>query len=503
MGGPVVTAGPTTPVARYPLGMDMAVVITASPDASGCPGWTCRVQRENPDGTWRDVEEGDGASEAFVDVLRHTVTVPAEGFRVVRLVPPPEATGERAVDVDQTNHCVVVGERVVVKWVRDLSDTEHPAIATLTHLAEVQFLGVPVTHGMLTWRAPSGRQVPCAVATTYLPRARDGWTWGPELLEQRLGARATRGASDAAGLGVMTASLPVLDSWVDDFPARIGRLSAKLHLALAIRSKVLADPLQYAGPETVRAWHAAALRRLEAVEQLARAGEIEDAAHVLQPRLPALRAAVDGLLAIADALPDDPDRIAAGEGILVQRIHGDLHVGQLLRWPRGMAIVDFDGNPIIHRHARGEDVGVAPLLQPAARDLAQLMLSVDYIGRVTDKRSDFRLTAAIDEWSAQAREQLLAAYRSELTVADRPELLDERLLTAFQAEQVCRELLYAFEYQPRWAYAPLAGLRRMMSTEVEESLPAGRHRAAPQPHHPGRSGSGRPGGRAGTGPRGR
>jgi maltokinase len=131
------------------------------------------------------------------------------------------------------------------------------------------------------------------------------------------------------------------------------------------------------------------------------------------------------------------------------------------------------------------------------------MLSVDYIGRVTDKRSDFRLTAAVDEWSARAREELLAAYRSELVVADRPELLDERLLTAFQAEQVCRELLYAFEYQPRWAYAPLAGLRRMMSAEVEESPPAGRHRAAPQPHHPGHSGSPRTGGRAGTAPRGR
>jgi maltokinase len=478
MGGPVVTAGLSAPVARYPLGMDMAVVVSPDPGVSDRPTWTCSVKRENGDETWRDVEEGDGAAEAFVDVLRHMVTVPAEGFRVVRLVPPPEATGERVVEADRTNRSVVVGERVVVKWVRQLNDIEHPATLTLAHLAEVRFLGVPVTHGMLTWRAPSGREIPLAVATAYLPRARDGWAWGPDLVEQKLGARETRGVADAAGLGLMTGSIPLTDSWIDDFPARVGRLAAKLHMALAAPSKVLTEPLQYAGPHTVRSWHEAAVRRLEAVERIAREGTLEDAGHVLLPRIPALRAAVDELLVVADALPDDPDRIAAGEGIVVQRIHGDLHAGQLLRWPGGIAIVDFDGNPVLHLHA-GIENGVDPLLQPAVRDLAQLLLSIDYVGRVTDKRSNFSLTALIDEWSVQAREQLLKAYRAELAVADGQHLLDERLLRAFQAEQVCRELLYACEHLPRWAYAPLAGLR-LMSAEVEEPRPTGRHRAAPR-----------------------
>lgn len=478
MGGPAVTAGLSAAVARYPLGLDMAMVITSDPDAAGRPTWICRVQRQNGDHAWRDVEEGDGAAEAFVDVLRHMVTVPAEGFRVIRLVPPPEATGERAVESDQTNHSVVVGERVVVKWVRQLDDAQHPAPLTLAHLAEVRFLGVPVTHGMLTWRAPSGREVPCAVATTYLPRARDGWAWGPDLVEQKLGAREPRGAADAAGLGVLTGSIPITDSWVDDFPARVGRLAAKLHIALATPSKVLPEPVRYAGPEAVRAWHAAALRRLDAVARIARDGTLEDAGHVLLPRIPVLRAAIDELLAVADALPDDPGRIAAGEGILVQRIHGDLHAGQLLRWPGGIAIVDFDGNPVLHLHAGIED-GVDPLHQPAARDLAQLLLSLDYVGRVTDKRSNFSLTSAIDDWSVQAREQVLQAYRAELGMADRQQLLDDRLLRAFQAEQVCRELLYACEHLPRWAYAPLAGLR-LMSAEVEDPRPTGRHRAAPR-----------------------
>ena len=93
------------------------------------------------------------------------------------------------------------------------------------------------------------------------------------------------------GLGVVTAPIPRPDSWIDDFPARIGRLAAKLHMALAKPSWVLPEPVQYAGPATVRAWHEAARRRLDAVERAARAGTLDDAGPVLLPRLPALRTA--------------------------------------------------------------------------------------------------------------------------------------------------------------------------------------------------------------------
>ncbi len=472
MGGSAAPTGSEEPVASYPLGIDMAVTITRDESWPG-GGWRCTVRRQDGDG-WRDTIESDGASETFVDVLRHTVTVPAEGFRLIRLVPPPEATGERVVDTDQTNYSVVVGERVVVKWVQNLNDLPHPAPVTLAHLAEVRFFGVPVTHGLLTWRSPNGNELPCAVVTGYLPRARDGWVWCPDLIEQQLGVRTSRGATDAAGLGAATGSIPVLDSWIDDFPARIGRLGARLHVALATPSRLIPEPVHRVGRSTVLQWHAAARVRLEQVTGIAREGGLEDAAHVLLPRLEALGARVDRLQEVASELSDDPAEIAAGRGIAVQRIHGDLHAGQLLRWPGGMAVVDFDGNPVLTA-----DPATAiddPITQPAARDLAQLLLSIDYVGRVADKRADFRLTDEVDAWSHAARAQLLTGYRSELAHVGREDLLDDRLLPAFEAEQVCRELLYAVRHLPRWAYAPLAGLRLMIPA-VEDSR-YGRHRAS-------------------------
>lgn len=479
MGGSAATADSRAPVARYPLGLHMAVSITPLP-GDPAPTWQCTVQTTEKADAWRDVVEGDGAAEAFVDVLRHTVTVPAEGFRVVRLVPPPEATGERAVDADRANHSVVVGERVVVTWIHRLRDREHPAPLTLAHLAEVRFIGVPVTHGILTWRSPSGRELPCAVATGYLPRSRNGWEWCPDLVEQQLGVRPSKSPTDAAGLGPMTGPMPLPDSWVEDFPARIGRLVARLHISLATPSALLPEPVRRVGTDHLRSWHAAASTRLERVIGIAASGVLDDADHVLSPRVGGLRKAINGLADLAGQLDGQgatPDRDATpnGAGVVVQRVHGDLHAGQMVRWPGGLAVVDFDGNPAL---SVDEETALDdPLTQPAARDIAQLLLSLDHVGRVADERSGFRFTDAVDEWSDRARAELLAAYKAELAHADMEHLLDERLVPAFEAEQVCRELLYAARHRVPWAHAPLAGLRLMVPAEQGHRNPSGRHRA--------------------------
>jgi predicted trehalose synthase len=78
----------------------------------------------------------------------------------------------------------------------------------------------------------------------------------------------------------------------------------------------------------------------------------------------------------------------------VLRIHGDLHVGQVLRWRDGFAIVDFDGNPTVS--------GASPY-QPAARDLAQLTTSLEHVAQVAVKRrgADPQAMAA---WGWMARE---------------------------------------------------------------------------------------------------
>jgi maltokinase len=273
-----------------------------------------------------------------------------------------------------------------------------------------------------------------AQADTYLPGARDGWDWCLELV---------RGV--AAG--------DLRDGWTADFPARLGRLAADLHEALATPSDVLPEPRRAATGEDTASWHRAALGRVDAAVAVAR--ELDGALGVLEPRADDLRAAV-APLAEAGATP-------------VQRLHGDLHVGQVLRWPGGLAVVDFDGNPVVE-----SDDAIA--CEPAARDLAQLLRSLDHVARVAIRRTEGVDVPAVLDWLGTARPQLLEAYRAELARLDAGDLLDERLVPAFEVEQECREIVYAARHLPRWAYAPLGGIEGMFPADGSptEWRPGGR-----------------------------
>jgi maltokinase len=131
-----------------------------------------------------------------------------------------------------------------------------------------------------------------------------------------------------------------------------------------------------------------------------------------------------------------------------------LHVGQVLRSADRLWIIDLDDDISLPPTERGR-----PL--PPARDIAQLLNSFDHVGRMVDDRSAHARPDQVAAWVAAARSSLLGGYRDALAAAGRAELFDERMLVPFEAERVCRELLYAARILPRWMYAPLSTLHRM------------------------------------------
>ena len=67
--------------------------------------------------------------------------------------------------------------------------------------------------------------------------------------------------------------------------------------------------------------------------------------------------------------------LADAAGATVLPVHGDLHVGQVLRGPDGYAVVDFDGNPTRSPALRAEDA-------PAACDVAGMLISLENVSHV-------------------------------------------------------------------------------------------------------------------------
>jgi maltokinase len=168
---------------------------------------------ELADGGHRARPLGPDASSRLLECWATGVDLPdgfrwAHGSHAWETVPP----GERTIDVDQTNSSVVVGDRVVVKWVTTPLVGPHPAPERLHRLVEAGFESMPEVWFDLEWLTPDGHWVPVVTAVALVRDATDGWTW---CLDE---ARAAVGVLPGPGL---------------PFAHRLGEVTAAMHLALA------------------------------------------------------------------------------------------------------------------------------------------------------------------------------------------------------------------------------------------------------------------------------
>jgi maltokinase len=165
-------------------------------------------------------------------------------------------------------------------------------------------------------------------------------------------------------------------------------------------------------------------------------------------RVPALDRYADGLRAAYDALVDVPVPLA------VQRVHGDLHLGQALHTSSGWVLVDFEGEP-------AKPLAERVALQPAARDVAGMLRSFEYAARhvlVETATPAPRVVARADQWANDNRDAFCVGY-SRIAGSDPRE--DDALLRAFEADKAVYEAVYEANNRPHWLPIPIATLERL------------------------------------------
>ncbi|HVF07232.1 MAG TPA: hypothetical protein VNC60_01485, partial [Actinomycetota bacterium] len=143
----------------------------------------------------RRAEPGDGA---FVRLLARLAAGGAEGRFSFEPTEPvgrvPAGAGERAIDVDQSNESVVVGEQVVVKLYPRTGGAAAADAGLPGRLSAAGFTSIPTPLGAVSWQDDDDRGWVLATASAYLPDARDGWEWYlSRLLTWLDGARAPAG----------------------------------------------------------------------------------------------------------------------------------------------------------------------------------------------------------------------------------------------------------------------------------------------------------------------
>ncbi|WP_159808961.1 maltokinase N-terminal cap-like domain-containing protein [Cellulomonas citrea] len=323
---------------------------------------------------------------------------------------PPRATSTRAALLpssgrvltgEQSNTSVVLSaggaSAAILKVLRAPAGGENPDVDVPRHLVEVGWDAVPAPLGWLTATWPGADDEPTTgylgALSAFVPEAADGFVL----------------ACDHARAGTSFAPLA----------AELGTVVASMHAALvrAYGSFPDAD----LGPGAVADGLAA--RYAWAVQSV--------------PELTRHRDGVAAVLAALRALPAAPPR---------QRVHGDLHLGQVLRSSGRWYVTDFEGEPL------------APLAERtrpdlAVRDVAGVLRSLDYAAAVGGRD---RKTAG--SWLQEARTAFLEAYE-----AAAPGCGDQHLLLrAQELDKTLYEAVYEARHRPDWLPIPLAGLDRLL-----------------------------------------
>jgi trehalose synthase-fused probable maltokinase len=245
-----------------------------------------------------------------------------------------------------------------------------------------------------------------------VPNASDGW---------RL---ATASVRDLYAEGDLHA-----DEVGGDFAAdseRLGAATASVHADLA---QVLpSEPAD-------REWFSATAQAMTA--------RLEQALAVV----PQLEEHLAGLRAVYARVTDSP------ETVLRQRVHGDLHLGQVLRTATGWVVLDFEGEPARPLAERRQ-------LDSPLRDVAGMLRSFDYAARhmLVEQPGDQQRAYRSQEWAERNRGAFCTGYSA---ASGMDPCGGSPLLRAFEADKAVYECVYEARNRPHWLMIPLHSLSRL------------------------------------------
>jgi maltose alpha-D-glucosyltransferase / alpha-amylase len=410
------------------------------------------------------LQTGHAASDLFV-LARTGRAAVGEAGQVRGRAEPAMAELPGAVLVprispgEQTNSTIAFGDRALMKIYRQLTAGPNPELEMGLFLSAQPYPPpTPRVLGALSYEAAG--EPPRSLGIVHQFLANDGDAWS-------MTARELRGYfAQVAGAPGADLAAPPLGRF-GALAEALGRRTGELHLALGRPGIAEADfqpePLtagdRVAATARVRAMLdddlAALARRTHTLAEGPR-GLVE---RLVSPQSPERRR----IQALLERFGSQP--LAAQK----TRIHGDLHLGQVLVRGDDFVIIDFEGEP-----ARGleERRGKSSPL----RDVVGMVRSFGYAPEAVlresvavDAEAQRNRVAWAEAWTRQVSGLYLAGYLA--TVAGAPFLPPAgpqlSLMLAFhELERVIYEIGYEIDSRPDWIDIPLRGLARLVGDDA-------------------------------------
>lgn len=372
----------------------------------------------------------------------------------------------RRGSAEQSNTSILYGDRFILKMLRRQEAGINPDAEIGRYLTEkVQFGPVPLFAGSMEYRpSADGEPSTLAMLQGLVANEGDGWKWTTEELDRYFETSAPlpfpEELRDGTQDPVELSEQPALQLARDhvgiylDSAIALGRRTAELHLALTSATD---DPAF--APEPLTAGDLQIL--LADLRQ--RASRVFD---VLKERLPYLP---DEVVEIAAAVLSRRTQILEHFDELWPetfqswriRIHGDYHLGQVLKVKTDFVIIDFEGEParpLADRRAK----------QCPLKDVAGMLRSFSYAAYSSLIKFSTRHPkgiASLESWAQLwvrcVTAEFLRAYRETARGAAFMPVESgdfRRVLDVFLVDKALYEVLYELNARPAWVRIPLMGI---------------------------------------------
>jgi len=324
------------------------------------------------------------------------------------------AVASRVLTGEQSNTSVIVdtvdadgrpAEPVIIKVFRALQDGDNPDVVVQSALSEAGSTQVPhsIGHVCGPWRTVDGGAAHghLAFAQEFLPGVEDAW---------RVALAAVAAGQDFS-----------------DRARTLGRATAEVHATLT-----RALPTRPATPD-----------------------DVAEAVTAMRSRHAAAASEAPGLAIHDRAVTAAFDAAAAAKWPLLQRIHGDYHLGQVLDVPgRGWVLLDFEGEPLRPLRERSR-------VDLALRDVAGMLRSFDYAAGSWEQAHPGHSAAA---WAESARNAFLDGYAEASGRDPRDDLV---LLRALELDKALYEVVYEARNRPTWLTIPTTAVARLVNHPKE------------------------------------
>jgi maltose alpha-D-glucosyltransferase / alpha-amylase len=373
----------------------------------------------------------------------------------------------RRGSAEQSNTSILYGDRFILKLFRRPEVGENPDCEIGRYLTEnTSFERIPPFAGMLRYRDKTQEEPrTLAMLQGLVKNQGDGWSWTLEQLDRYYDvcskeAFPVNAKHELANPALETSQAPLsplIRNYVGEYPdsaALLGRRTAELHLALAQAThdkRFRPQPLTRHDGEillTGMREHGAAVFRL-----------LEEQARKLSPDIQQIAGLV---LSQREHILDRFTRAQSGEWRSQRtRIHGDYHLGQVLRTQDDFVILDFEGEPARALAERRQK-------QSPLKDVAGMLRSFSYAayaGLIHFSERGARPVSELVNWAELWERAAIGGFlHSYWQTASQGESSPEteadfgKLLKVFLLDKALYEVRYELNSRPAWVRIPLLGI---------------------------------------------